>query len=76
MMDLYRLFKTSYVQPERQENYQPYLTFKQEYIPRGRNVLQQIFKDHFDDFIDQYDEKYSATYGKYRTDRITEVVEE
>jgi len=46
------------------------------YIPRGQNVLQQIFKDHFDDFLDKYDEKYAGNYGNYRIDRITEVVEE
>jgi len=46
------------------------------YIPRGQNVLQNILKDHFNDFHDQYDEKYAGTYGKYRIDRITEVVEE
>ena len=40
------------------------------YIPRGQNVLQQIFKDHFDD------EKYAGTYGNYRIDRISEVVED
>jgi len=45
-------------------------------IPQGQNVLQQIFKDHFDDFINQYDEKYAAAYGNYRIDRRTEVVEE
>ena len=47
-----------------------------EYISRGQNVLQQIFKDHFDNFINQYGEKYAATYGNYRIDRIIKVVEE
>ena len=46
------------------------------YIPRGQNVLQTIFKEHFEDFKQQYDEKYAKTYGNYRIDRITEVVEE
>ena len=46
------------------------------YIPRGQNVLQTIFKKHFDDFKEQYDEKYAKTYGNYRLPRITEVVEE
>lgn len=46
------------------------------YIPRGQNVLQRVFKEHFDDFREVYEEKYSKTYGKYRIDRITEVVEE
>jgi len=45
------------------------------YIPRGQNVLQTVFKEHFDDFREMYDETYSKTYGKYRIDRITEVVE-
>jgi hypothetical protein len=46
------------------------------YIPRGQNVLQTIFKNHFDDFKEHYDEKYAKTYGNYRIERITEVVEE
>lgn len=46
------------------------------YIPRGCNVLQQILKDHFYDFANQYDVKYAGTYGNYRIDRITGVVEE
>jgi hypothetical protein len=64
------------VQPGRQNTFQPYLDFKQKYIPRGQNVLQQIFKDHFENFKEQYDEKYAKTYGNYRIDRISEVVEE
>ena len=36
------------------------------YVPRGTNVLQQIFKEHFKDFIDNYEEKYSIIYGKYK----------
>ena len=47
-----------------------------EYVPRGTNVLQPIFKKHFTDFTENYDEKYSKAYGKYRLDRITEVVKE
>jgi len=46
------------------------------YIPRGQNPLQKIFKDHFADFKEQYDEKYAQSHGKYRIDRISEVVEE
>jgi hypothetical protein len=46
------------------------------YIPRGQNALQTIFKKHFDDFKEQYNEKYAKIYGTYRLDRITEVVEE
>ena len=46
------------------------------YIPRGQNILSKVFEEHFDDFREVYDEKYSKAYGKYRIDRITEVVEE
>lgn len=45
------------------------------YIPRGQNV-QKVFKEHFNDFREIYEQKYSKTYGQYSTDRITEVVEE
>jgi hypothetical protein len=38
---------------------QQHLKLEQEYIPRGQNILQQIFKDHFDNFKEQYDEKYT-----------------
>jgi DNA-directed RNA polymerase subunit F len=64
------------VKPERQSTYQSYLDFKQVYIPRGQNVLQQIFKDHFSDFKERYDEEYAKEYGNFRIDRISEVVEE
>ncbi len=46
------------------------------YIPRGQNILQKVFKEYFNDFREVYEEKYSKTYGKYRIDRITEVVEQ
>ena len=46
------------------------------YIPRGQNILQKVLKEYFDDFREAYEEIYSKTYGKYRIDRITEVVEE
>ena len=51
--------------------YQPDI-ISQTYIPRGQNVLQKIFKDHFEEFKTQYDEKYAKTYGNYRIERITE----
>jgi hypothetical protein len=60
----------------RKHEYQPGFESSQEYIPRGQNVLQTIFKDHFVEFKEIYDEKYAKTYGNYRIDRITEVVEE
>ena len=47
-----------------------------EYIPRGQNVLQALFKDHFAGFKEIYDENYAKIYGNYRINRITEVVEE
>jgi len=45
------------------------------YVPRGRNVLHTIFENHFQDFVDHYEEKYEKDYGKYRLDRIISVVE-
>ena len=36
-----------------------------DYVPRGTNVLQQIFKENFKDFVDNYEERYSKIYGKY-----------
>jgi hypothetical protein len=65
-----------HVQPGRQNTYQPYLDFEQTYIPRGTNVLQCIFIDHFAKFKEQYNDKYATTYGNYRIERIIEVVEE
>ena len=49
-------------------------TTQSEYIPRGRNVLHSIFENHFQDFVDHYEEKYEKDYGKYRLDRIISVV--
>ena len=48
-------------------------TARYQYVPRGRNELHTIFERHFDDFCAQYDEKYAATYGKYRLDRIQQL---
>ncbi len=45
------------------------------YVPRGRNELYTIFECHFDDFREQYDEKYAATYGMYRLELIQQVGE-
>ena len=45
------------------------------YVQRGTNVLQTIFKGHFQNFADNYEEKYAPTYGRFRLERITEVVE-
>ncbi|NOY08902.1 MAG: hypothetical protein GXP33_08675 [Spirochaetes bacterium] len=49
-------------------------TTQNEYIPRGRNVLHTIFENHFQDFVDHYEEKYEKDYGKYRLDRIISVI--
>ena len=49
-------------------------TTQNEYIPRGRNVLHTIFENHFQDFVDHYEEKYEKEYGKYRLARIVSVV--
>ena len=49
-------------------------TTQNEYIPRGRNVLHTIFENHFQDFVDHYEEKHEKNYGKYRLDRVISVV--
>jgi hypothetical protein len=46
-----------------------------EYVPREKNVIQKIFKNHFSDFEQQYDDHYAQRYGKYRIIRIKEAVE-
>ena len=46
-----------------------------QYVPRSRNELHTIFEHHFTDFCDQYDEKYSASYGMYRLERIQQIGE-
>lgn len=45
------------------------------YHPRGTNVLQTIFKGHFQQFAEQYDERYAKIYGRFRLEHISEVVE-
>ena len=45
------------------------------YQPRGVNVLQRLFKEHFQNFADQYEAKHAIIYGRFRIERITEVVE-
>lgn len=64
------------MKPGRQNTAQPNLDFQQAYIPRGTNVLQCIFKDHFEKFQEQYEDTFAKEYGNYRIDRITAVVEE
>ena len=45
------------------------------YQPRGINALQRLFKEHFQSFADQYEAKHAIIYGRFRIERITEVVE-
>ena len=45
------------------------------YRPRGINVLQRLFKEHFRKLADQYEAKHAIIYGRFRIERITEVVE-
>ncbi len=45
------------------------------YIPRGRNQLHTIFERYFGDFCDVYDERYAATYGMFRLERIRDIGE-
>ena len=45
------------------------------YQPRGINAVQLLFKKHFKSFADQYDSKFAVIYGRFRIERITEVVE-
>jgi hypothetical protein len=45
------------------------------YLPRGINAVQLLFKKHFQSFADQYENKYAVIYGRFRIERITEVVE-
>ena len=47
----------------------------QTYSQRGTNVLQAIFKEHFQEFTDTYEQDYAPTYGRFRLERIMEVVE-
>ncbi|POQ99803.1 hypothetical protein AU468_10005 [Alkalispirochaeta sphaeroplastigenens] len=50
-------------------------TATNQYVSRGRNELHTIFERHFADFCAQYDEKYAATYGRYRLERIQQIGE-
>ena len=50
-------------------------TSRHHYVPRGRNQLHTIFERHFDKFCRVYDERYAATYGMFRLDRIRDIGE-
>ncbi len=43
------------------------------YVPQGRNQLHTIFERHFNEFCDIYDERYAATYGMFRLERIRDI---
>jgi hypothetical protein len=45
------------------------------YRPRSINDLQLLFKKHFQSIAEQYENKYAVIYGRFRIERITEVVE-
>ena len=45
------------------------------YTPSGRNELHIIFDHHFADFCEHYEERYAATYGRYRLERIQQIGE-
>ena len=44
------------------------------YRPRGINTLQLLFKRYFQRIAEQYESKYAIIYGRFRIERITEVV--
>jgi hypothetical protein len=50
-------------------------TARNRYVLRGRNELHTIFERHFADFCEHYEEKYAATYGRYRLERIQQIGE-
>ena len=45
------------------------------YQARGINAVQLLFKKHFQSIADQYEDKHALIYGRFRIERITEVVE-
>ena len=45
------------------------------YQQRGIGALQILFKKHLQKFADQYENKYATIYGRFRIERITEMVE-
>ena len=38
-------------------------------------MLQAIFKKHFQEFADTYEQNYAPAHGRFRLERITKVVE-
>jgi len=45
------------------------------YVPRGPNVITKIFKNHFEDFKDNYQSKLEGTSADYRLEHIAKQVE-
>jgi hypothetical protein len=45
------------------------------YVPRGPNVITTIFKNHFEDFKDNYQSKLEDTSADYRLEHIAKQVE-
>ena len=45
------------------------------YVPRGSNVITTIFKNHFDDFKENYQFKLEDTSADYRLEHIAKQVE-
>jgi len=45
------------------------------YRPRGINDIQILFKKHSQSIAEHYESKYAVNYGRFRIERITEVVE-
>jgi hypothetical protein len=48
---------------------------KRVYRPRGINALQILFQKHFQRIAEQYESKFAIIYGRFRIERISEVVE-
>jgi len=48
---------------------------KRVYRPRGINYLQILLKKYFQSIAEQYESKYVVIYGRFRIERITEVIE-
>ena len=45
------------------------------YIPKNSNIIQQIFKNHFNEFENVYEDKYADEYGSFNIIRIKKVAE-
>ena len=43
------------------------------YAQRGTNALQAIFREYFQEFAENYEQKYAPVYGRFRPKRITQV---